>query len=274
MQSILQLGERVVVQIRKGYVDVAGEQVHFRHLAGSGTPVVCLHQTASSSQMYIKTMERLAGSHEVYAFDTPGFGGSFDPSGAPTMADYGQWIASAIRGVGISRCHLVGHHTGACIAVEIAATQPDLVQSLTLAGPVPLTAEERLEFSKHFGTPFTPVPSGAYLLDNWEYLRNLGGHHDVMLWHREMADQLRAWSGRVLSYKAVWGFDFTAAYKAVKAPLMLLCATDDVLFPFFDRSKELRPDAEAHVLSGANFEPDLDADTFAAKVMAFVARHG
>lgn len=260
--------------IRKAYVDVGGEQVHFRHMAGPGLPVVCLHQTASSSQMYIRTMERLAGHHAVYAFDTPGFGGSFDPTGNPTMVDYGRWIGAAIRAAGIERCHLVGHHTGACIGAEIAATQPDLIQSITFVGPVPLTAEERVEFSKHFGTPFTPTPSGGYLLDNWEYIRNLGAPADIMLWHREMADQLRAWHGRVLSYAAVWGQDFTAAYTAIKAPMMIMCASDDVLFPFFGRAQELRPDAEAHVLAGANFEPDLDADNFAAKLMAFLAKHG
>lgn len=259
--------------IRKGYVDVDGEQIHYRHIDGPGTPVVCLHQTASSSQMYIRTMERLAGQRAVFAFDTPGFGGSFDPTGNPAMPDYARWLSKAIRAAGISRCHLMGHHTGACIGVEIAAAQPDLVQTLTMVGPVPLTAEERIEFSKHFGTPFTPGPSGGYLLDNWEYLRNLGGHHDVMLWHREMADQLRAWHGRVLSYSAVWDQDFTAHYKTVKMPLMIMCATDDVLYPYFQRAQDIRPDAVAHELSGANFEPDLDADNFCSKLAAFLAMH-
>jgi pimeloyl-ACP methyl ester carboxylesterase len=259
--------------IRKGYADVGAEQIHYRHIEGPGVPVVCLHQTASSGQMYIKTMQRLAGKHAVYAFDTPGFGGSFDPQGKPQMADYAGWLETAIRAAGISRCHLVGHHTGSCIGVEIAARSPDLVQTLSMVGPVPLTAEERLEFSKHFGIPFTPTPSGGYLLDNWEYLRNLGGPHDIMVWHREMADQLRAWEGRVLSYGAVWTQDFTAAYKKVAMPLMIMCASDDVLFPFFGRAQEIRPDAEAHVLAGANFEPDLDADNFSAKLMAFIAKH-
>jgi pimeloyl-ACP methyl ester carboxylesterase len=260
--------------IRKGYVDVAGEQVHYRHLAGPGAPIVCFHQTASSGQMYIKTMEALAGEHDVWAFDTPGFGGSFDPTGDPTLTDYVNWLRDAVLAAGITSAHMVGHHTGACISCEMAARHPEMAKSLTLIGPVPLTAEERLEFSKYFGTPFTPTPSGGYLLDNWEYLRNLGAHADVMLWHREMADQLRAWHGRVLSYKAVWGQDFTSYFRQVAAPMLLLCASDDVLHPYFERARSIRPDAEAHVLKGANFEPDLDTDGFVARLKGFLARIG
>lgn len=263
-----------MVRVRKGYSETAdGEQIHYRHVAGNRGPAVFLHQTASSGQMYLKTFERIGGDWECYAFDTPGFGGSFDPPEdmKPTMSQYVDWLHQAIRSAGIDRCHLVGHHTGACIAVEMAARYPDLAKSLTLAGPVPLTAEERVEFSKHFGTPFTPTVSGSYLLDNWDYLRALGAHNDVMLFHREMADMLRAWWGRVQSYNAVWGQDFTGFYKQVGCPLMIMAAPEDVLYPFLGRAREIRPDAKVLDITGANFEPDLDPDTFAKGVATFFA---
>jgi pimeloyl-ACP methyl ester carboxylesterase len=265
-----------VMAIRKGYSDCAGGQVHYRMSAASGTPVVFFHQTASSGQMWLKTMERLSGRWPMYAFDTPGFGGSFDPEhdAEPPMAQYVDWLHEAVRNAGIERAHIVGHHTGACIGVEMAARYPAIAQSLTLIGPVPLTAEERLEFSRHFGIPFTPVVSGAYLLENWEYLRNLGAHADPLLIHREMADQLRAWWGRVQSYKAVWGQDFPAFYKAVTCPMMICAATDDVLYAYLDRAADMRPDAKRIALAGANFEPDLDADNFARELAAFLDANG
>ncbi|MFQ3595316.1 MAG: alpha/beta hydrolase [Sphingomonadaceae bacterium] len=262
--------------IRKSYVDTSGGQIHVTSEAGPGRPVCFFHQTASSGKMWLKTFERLAGRFDCHAFDTPGFGGSFDPDPAsePPMTQYVDWLHEAVRAFGFERVHLVGHHTGACIAVEMAARYPDIAQSLTLIGPVPLTAEERLEFSKHFGIPFTPVVSGAYLLENWEYLRNLGAHRDPMLIHREMADQLRAWWGRVQSYKAVWGQDFPAHYMAVGCPILIGAAPDDVLYPFLARAQEMRPDAEVLPLDGANFEPDLDPDTFAAGLARFLAKAG
>lgn len=261
--------------IRKSYVDCSGGQIHLRSSEGERpTPVIFFHQTASSGQMWLKTMERLAGRWTMHAFDTPGFGGSFDPDpeSRPPLSQYVDWLYEAVTAAGIDRAHIVGHHTGACIGVEMAARFPALAESLTLIGPVPLTDEERQEFAKHFGLPFTPVVSGSYLLENWEYLRNLGAHADPMLIHREMADQLRAWWGRVQSYGAVWTQDFPAFYKAVKCPLMIGAAKDDVLHAYLDRAREQRPDAQVLPLDGANFEPDLDPDTFANGLAAFLER--
>ena len=260
---------------RKSYVDTSGGQIHVRSIMGNGVPVVFFHQTASSGLMWSKVMARLAGRWPLLAFDTPGFGGSFDAPAdeRPTMTQYVGWLGEAVRAAGISRAHVVGHHTGACIGVELAARYPDLVQSLTMIGPVPLTDDERVGFSKHFGTPFTPVISGAYLLDNWEYLRNLGAHRDPLLIHREMSDMLRAWWGRVQSYNAVWGQDFPQYYRAVTCPMLIGAAPDDVLFPYLERAHTMRPDAEVLTIDGANFEPDLDAERLATGLAAFLSRH-
>lgn len=144
-----------------------------------------------------------------------------------SCSSYVGWLGEAVRALGITKCYVVGHHTGSCIGAELAERQPDLVASLTMIGPVPLTAEERVEFSKYYGTPFFPVVSGSYLLDNWEYLRQLGAHADPLLIHREMVDQMRTYVGRVKSYFAVWGQDFPVFYTAVKAPMMIAAAPKD-----------------------------------------------
>jgi pimeloyl-ACP methyl ester carboxylesterase len=262
--------------MRKGYADCSSGQLHFRHIAGEGVPAIFIHQSGSSSQMWIKVMDRLAGTRPLYAFDLPGYGGSFDPphEDNPTMPQYGAWVSEAIADLGIDRFHVIGHHTGACVAVEIAAAQPDAVQTISLIGPVPLTAEERLEFSKHFGHPFTPVVSGSYLLENWDYLRNLGAHADPMLMHRELTDMLRAWWGRVQSYDAVWDQDFLSLYKALSMPVCIGAAEDDVLYPFIERARELQPEATLLSLTGANFEPDLGAESVASGLEAFLAANG
>ncbi|WP_439533365.1 alpha/beta fold hydrolase [Polymorphobacter sp.] len=261
-----------MTDVRKSYADTSGGQIHVRSLSADGTPVVFFHQTASSGQMWLKTMERLAGRWPLHALDTPGFGGSFDApkDSKPSMSNYVDWLHEAILSLGIGQCHIVGHHTGACIGVELAARHPELARSLTMIGPVPLTDEERVEFSKHFGIPFAPLVSGSYLLENWEYLRNLGAHADPLLIHREMADQLRAWWGRVQSYNAVWGQDFPHYFKQVQCPIMIGAAPDDVLYPYLDRAAQMRPDARVLPLNGANFEPDLDADNFAAGLADFL----
>lgn len=257
--------------IRKGYADCSAGQIHFRRVAGDGTPIVFFQQTASSSKMYVKVMTALTGEYPMIAFDTPGFGESFDPVSRPTMAQYADWLLEAIDALGLERFHIFGHHTGACLAVELGARHPARVASLMMVGPVPLTAEERAEFGRHFGAPIAPTADGSYLQVTWDYLKTLGAHADLELHHRELVDTTRAYLGRSMAYGAVWDQDWTALYRQVRCPLLLLCAEDDVLYPFFGRAQEIRPDARAVTLKGANFEPDLDSAGTVAAIRSFLA---
>jgi pimeloyl-ACP methyl ester carboxylesterase len=258
---------------RKAYVDLGEGQLHYGVVAGTGTPIVFFHQTASDWQMWRKIMGFLDLDQPLYAFDTPGFGGSFDPVGPTSMQHYAAWAAEAIEKLSLGQCHIVGHHTGAAIAAELAATRPDLVVSVTLIGPLALTAEDRVVSASLYGAPFLPNESGSYLLDTWEYLRVGGAVADVALIHREMIGMLRAYAARPLAYNAVWTQDFDAAFAKITCPLQIACAEDDVLWPFFLRAQTLRPDATAVVLeAGSNFEPDLDPEPLAAVISKHVVR--
>lgn len=256
--------------VRKAYVDVPQGQMHYRFVPGSGTPIVFLHQTASSSQMYVRVMESLAGLLPLYALDTPGFGGSFDVGGMPSMTQYSEWIYQGIQALGIDEFHIFGHHTGSCLGVEIAARHPERVRSLAMVGPVQLTQAEREEFRKYYSSPFSPTPDGSYLRPTWDYLTKLGANCDVALHHREMVDMLRAYHGRYQIYSSVWDQDFPKHYAMVKCPMLIMCAEEDVLYPYFERAKEARPDAEAVLLKGANFEPDLDCAGTVSAIRSFL----
>jgi pimeloyl-ACP methyl ester carboxylesterase len=260
--------------VSKGYADIAAGQIHFRRQQGPGVPVLCLHQTASSGAMWLKTMQRMRGERPFIALDTPGFGGSFDPPETPSsMAIYAQWMLEAMDELDIGTFHILSHHTGACIAAEMVARQPARVVSVAMIGPVPLTEAERNEFKQHYSTPFAPTRGGEYLQTTWEYLRGLGAGADLNLHHREMVDTARAYMGRFMAYTNVWRQDFIPLLMSIKVPLLLMCAEDDVLWPFFGRARELRPDADAAVLKGANFEPDLDPDGLVQAYRSFLQAH-
>ncbi|MBN8658688.1 MAG: hypothetical protein J0M11_23325, partial [Anaerolineae bacterium] len=66
--------------IRKGYAETSEGQVHYREVKhASGTPLVLLHQTASSGMMYEPLMTLLKDDFHTIALDNPGFGASFQP---------------------------------------------------------------------------------------------------------------------------------------------------------------------------------------------------
>ena len=130
--------------IKKAYADTSGGQCHYRYQSGPSDPVVFLHQTPSSSQMFEAIMQRLH-EHSTYAIDTPGFGQSFNPKHVPTMAEYSAWLVEAMHSISINRVHLFGHHTGSSMAIQIANDHPDLITSLTMIGPFIATSEEKEE---------------------------------------------------------------------------------------------------------------------------------
>ncbi|WP_439486861.1 alpha/beta fold hydrolase [Blastomonas fulva] len=265
------------LMLRKGYADIAAGQVHYRYRPGSGhakiLPVVFLHQTASSGAMWEKVMARWSRGQPLYALDTPGFGGSFDPDEVSGLGDYARWIAEACDGLGLTQFHLIGHHTGAGIALEMANMMPDRVRSLALVGPSCLTGDERAAFAARLGKAFRPVRSGAYLLKTWEYLRIAGADADIALLHREMIDTLRAWNTRPDAYAAAWAQDGTALIARLACPTIAIAARDDILHPYLHRVGDLRPDIECVTLeAGANFEPDLAADTLTATLEEHISK--
>ncbi len=259
--------------IRRAYVDTPDGQVHYRMRAGTGTPIVCFHQTASSSAMFEQVMRRWPGNHALYALDTPGFGGSFDPAGRPAMRDYGRFMLEALRALKLDRVHLFGHHTGACVAIEIAVADPARAASLSMIGPVTITREEAAAFKTVYPKDFGLKADGSHVKKMWDYVAEIGGNASLELHHREFVDTARAWNGHIQVYSGIWDQDFIALYKQVACPMQIMCSPNDVLWPIFPRARELRPDAAVAELGGSNFQTDEVPDAVVAALSSFVRKH-
>lgn len=257
--------------IKKGYVDCRDGQIHFREIGPATAPVIAFfHQTASSGVMFEKVMERLADRYRCLAFDSPGFGQSYQPESIPDMAFVADRLLEAISNLGVDHFHACGHHTGGCAAIEMPDRDQGRMLSLTLIGPVLVNDVERIEFRKTFVEPFKVEESGAFLKTAWDYLHFLGTAGNVELQRREMVDHLIAYKAMPMAFTAVWNQDVEARFRALKIPLHIMCAREDVLWPMFERAKEMRPDARHTEIGGADFEPDRDPIGVADGLTAFI----
>jgi pimeloyl-ACP methyl ester carboxylesterase len=240
-----------------------------------------LHKSASSSASYDSLMPRYAAQgFACYAPDMPGFGSSFNPSDsqiakiwAPAAQGGGTgWYvdvfmqAFADMGLDLSgksgKVLVIGHHSGAVLAVELAARHPGFVGSICLIGPAVMTKDEREEWREKTKELFNrPTEDGSHLMKTWEYLKTMGVGEDLGTWQREFLDHARAWRGRGLIYNAVWDQESREVYGKVKCPVLLLCARDDVLWRYFEDVKGLKAEGvKAVEVGGANFELDRDAE--------------
>jgi len=141
--------------MRRGYADTPQGQIHYR-TAGSGEPVLLLHQIFLSSAEYHDIIPRLAKSYRVIAMDTLGHGNSDNPPGGIsvykdykvddfTIEDHAGNIISFLDALDIKKASLIGHHGGATLAAEVAAGYPDRVDKLVLSGCMMIVWEKFID---------------------------------------------------------------------------------------------------------------------------------
>jgi pimeloyl-ACP methyl ester carboxylesterase len=261
--------------VKKTYVDVADGQIHLRYVSGNDElPTVFMHQTASSSAMYQAVMEQLEDLGPLYALDTPGFGGSYRPPQVPTTEYYVDSLMQAIDALGIEQFNLFGHHTGAALACEMAAKYPQRVRKLGMIGPVQLTEEERNAWRGSAVKPLTIDAQATHLNEVWQRVTHLDQQPIayppcVALATREAIDTLIAGDRWHEAYAAVFNQDFPAYLAQVKCPLLMICGEGDVLYPYFQRVSEARPDAQVLELKAGAYVLDQEPAYMAQVIRTF-----
>ena len=214
--------------IKKAYLSLPIGQIHYRtNECSDGIPLILLHRTPSSSKMYEPMMRAMFNDRPLYAFDTPGFGASFDPDGSPNMKNYCDWICECIDALGIDRFHIYAHHTGTHIAAEIAKIRKDQTLSLMLNGVAYLDKDERESFKKMTSNNVEQDAEGKYLLETFELMKSLFPSYDSDLVNTEFLGAIRSIKGREQAFAAVWDQDFKSLIKTIHAPLMVMSAIDD-----------------------------------------------
>jgi pimeloyl-ACP methyl ester carboxylesterase len=109
---------------------------YFREM-GAGTPVVCIHASASSSAQWRSLMERLASRYRVIAVDLYGSGRtSAWPGDRPMRLDDQLALLEPVFRAAGDEFHLVGHSFGGAIALKAAFVDRSRVLSLALYEPV------------------------------------------------------------------------------------------------------------------------------------------
>jgi pimeloyl-ACP methyl ester carboxylesterase len=101
---------------------------------GSGAPVIALHGSASAGAQWRSLGEHLATRFRVIAPDLAGYGRSGRPVARPSLAVEAAFLRPVLDAAG-GPVHLIGHSFGGAVALALAITLPEAVQSLTLIEP-------------------------------------------------------------------------------------------------------------------------------------------
>tara|TARA_B110000438_G_C15819674_1_gene653753 strand:- start:3714 stop:4502 length:789 start_codon:yes stop_codon:yes gene_type:complete len=237
--------------MHKAYAETPIGQVHYR-TGGEGVPVLLLHQTPQSSLQFQNAFPLLIDAGvKVIAPDTPGYGMSDTPDSPPSIEQYASVLPYVLDAVGVRKAVVVGHHTGASQACELAMAHPDRVSRVIIHGVPWYTDEEREERLARLHVDTALQADGSHLTDRWHWIFGRVGKVASL-----EACQMNAvhafWAGETEWYchQAAFEYDMTRALKTISQPTLALSNSGDLIHFIWERLKELRPDFTFDELDG------------------------
>jgi pimeloyl-ACP methyl ester carboxylesterase len=121
--------------------------VHNAIPAGGGfdeqTTLLCLHSSSATGRSFLEISRILGATRSVYSPDTPGCGESDAPPKALNIAGYAEAIGDFIDSMRFRSIDLLGAHSGAAVAAELAIARPKLVRKIVMIGAPVLDESER-----------------------------------------------------------------------------------------------------------------------------------
>jgi pimeloyl-ACP methyl ester carboxylesterase len=244
---------------------------------GAGVPLVLLHQAPMCARQFDTVMPLLsAAGVRAIAIDLPGFGGSDGPEAPPTIADYAAAITCVLDELKLDQADVLGHHTGALVATELALSFPDRVGKLILNGPAPLTPEEQAAFRANALTrekaSSVIEPDGSHLAAAFQKRADfvagsvpLARVQDYVLWM--VSGLAPLWYG----HNAAFSYDHAGRMAGIAHPTLVLTNTGDVLYEHALRTRALRPDFTFVALEGGGVDVvDQLPEAWTAAVVDFL----
>ncbi|MBM4238605.1 MAG: alpha/beta fold hydrolase [Gammaproteobacteria bacterium] len=215
------------VMLRREFFDGRHGQLHLRRAmprqtTGLVPPVVLLHQTPLSGRMFSELLPELGRSRLVLAPDTPGYGESAGPAAPPSVADYADALHDLIADQK-EPVDLVGYHTGALLAAEIAVRHPESVRRLVLISMPFFDTERRA--SLRTVTPL--AEDGSALLAEWKStmsVRPLGQSLEQAA--RLVAEKQRAGTRASYAMAALASYDAAPMLRSIRVPTILIAPKD------------------------------------------------
>ncbi len=202
-------------------------------------PLVCLHPSPTSGEMFQDLQTELAASRVVHCPDTPGFGASDAPPKQPTIADYGGALGDAFVSLGYGdsksprgQIDLFGFHTGSLIAVEFALQFPQLVRRLILAGVPHYDAARRPSERAAHVAPYPYFTDPKYVATLYQRLvldAKDSGPPEVRL--RRFGDRLRAGPNGWWGPDAVFTYDSGSSLPGLQVPTLLIAFNEEMTEP-------------------------------------------
>lgn len=262
------------MKIRKAYADLPHGQVHYAECGAADAPaVLLLHQTPRSWAEYAGVLPLLGARWRAVAMDTAGFGASDPPPGAASIEAWAAVAAQFLDALGIPAAHVVGHHTGGVIAVELAARHGKRVRSLVLSSTPYTDAEfRRVRAERPPIDAVEPSTDGSHLAALWRKRQGFYPAGRPELLQAFVLDALQVRGDVEGGHRAVASYRMEERIAGVTQPTLVIRAgADPFAAPHAEHWLQLLPQAQlADIPEGMVPLPDQLPEAFAQAVLRFL----
>ena len=193
---------------------------------GSGEPLLILHPVNNSGWCWRKVIDKLAEHFTCYNVDMPGYDHSDIPPRKYYVEDFIQATLDVLEDAGIKHTSILASHTGAMVAVVLAATYPQLVRRMVFDALPYWNEEEGYDYLEKFISPqFTDttsydIPVAPML--SWEDAVEKNPNLTRERWEKteEISRKSRRWTR--LCYEAIASFDMHEFGPRVTTPTLIM----------------------------------------------------
>jgi pimeloyl-ACP methyl ester carboxylesterase len=264
------------IEVTRRFVETSAGTVHCAIAGdGNGENVLLLHQTPRSWREYREVLPLLGRRRRTVAIDMIGFGDSSAlPWGTDSIERWAEVALEFLEALDVDSAHLVGHHTGAVVATEMAVRAPERARSVVLSSAPFDDAQTR---AAHLDAGaivdnVTPQADGSHVTELWRTRADFYPEDRVDLLEAFLIDALKAGPRAAEGHQVVARYDMQAAVRSLRCPVLLLGATDDpYAFPALEPMRAALPDAKVEVIHGGMVPlPDQLPEQFAAAVERFL----
>jgi pimeloyl-ACP methyl ester carboxylesterase len=257
--------------MKRGYADIPEGQMHYR-TEGEGEPVILLHMAVASSDEFSRAMHYLSKYYRAIAPDFLGAGDSDPPPRPYGIQDHARTVISFVDNMGIKKAHIVGHHLGATVGMEVQITHPERVNKLVLSGfgyhPDP---DEGIPFADppNFMGPVEIKADGSHLLEWWRRSGLWGGEPDIL--EERVIEYIKAGPRGEEAHLAGNDYNPKTRLPLVSGPLMVLFETEDPFYVVAEGVKKLVPHAKFKVIeNGPIYVDRIMPKEFAGAILDFL----
>ncbi|HET7696678.1 MAG TPA: alpha/beta hydrolase [Vicinamibacterales bacterium] len=130
--------------------------------AGAGEPVLFISPVVADGFLPLASERALADRYRLITYHKRGWAGSTHTPPPVGIADHAADAAALLDHLGVRCAHVVGHSSGAAVALQLAAERPALVHTLALLEPSLLSVPGAADFLGKAGPAFAAYSAGEH----------------------------------------------------------------------------------------------------------------